>query len=165
MASIRSTQVTYEAKRRRQWFEAAMCFGLPIIFMVLRAWIFFLNFQHTQTPHRLHCPRTSLRHHRGIRLPSGYILLRSRHFDSLDSTYPIVHRRYCVCWSRFETFYTSPSFICGPSLFLEFGTYPISLPSTYDDVCSSNGMVNHRHMLCILLYRRNSRTSTMDYLG
>ena len=36
IASLRTAQSTLHDKRKRQWFEAFMGFGLPVIFMALR---------------------------------------------------------------------------------------------------------------------------------
>ncbi|PPR02536.1 hypothetical protein CVT24_001962 [Panaeolus cyanescens] len=35
VASVRHAHTSIGAKRRRQWFEAVMCFGLPMVFMAL----------------------------------------------------------------------------------------------------------------------------------
>jgi pheromone a factor receptor len=41
VASIRRAQSTFSDKRRRQIFELLMCFGLPVLVMALRTYLFF----------------------------------------------------------------------------------------------------------------------------
>jgi hypothetical protein len=102
VASVRLARTSALDKRRRQIFEALMCFGLPIFFMGLRACLLSaLNKLplFTTTPLRFCCPGPPLRYHRRVRLPSDHIFFHRIAVHCLDS--PVASIYYCYHLLRY----------------------------------------------------------------
>lgn len=75
VASGRIARLTRDDKRRKMFFDLAMCFGLPALIMVLRELRTALPFATELMHRRLRCPGPPLRHLGVCRLPARNLLL------------------------------------------------------------------------------------------
>ena len=111
VASGRLTQSGYAVKKRRQWFEAAMCFGLPAVFMALREFSSFFFWPHNELHDRLYRPRTPVRSYPRIRLPPNYLRIHSCHSNRLDSAHLTILGRTYICRPLNTSFHASPTLL------------------------------------------------------